>query len=105
MLTWIATVASVGPRIRRTAASVLSLVLVSTSTALGQPSETVGGEASLTMGPGIYGCGRGCTTSDLYAAWALMGGAEVVFRPINPTDAPSRIRIMKKLPFRLRYRW
>ncbi len=43
------------------------------------PSLGVGGEASLTMGPGIYGCGPGCTTSDLYAAWAMMGGAEFVF--------------------------
>jgi hypothetical protein len=43
------------------------------------PNLGVGGEASLTMGPGIYGCGPGCTTSDLYAAWAMMGGAELVF--------------------------
>jgi K(+)-stimulated pyrophosphate-energized sodium pump len=49
MLTRIATLASLGPRIRWTAISVLSLVLIATSTALGQPSETVGGEASLKL--------------------------------------------------------
>jgi len=43
------------------------------------PNLGLGGEANLTMGPGIYGCGPGCTTSDLYAAWGMMGGAELVF--------------------------
>jgi hypothetical protein len=43
------------------------------------PHLGVGGEASLTMGPGIYGCGPGCSTTDLYAAWSMMGGAEIVF--------------------------
>jgi hypothetical protein len=43
------------------------------------PNLGVGGEASLTMGPGIYGCGPGCATSDLYATWSMMGGAEFVF--------------------------
>jgi K(+)-stimulated pyrophosphate-energized sodium pump len=49
MLTWIATVASVGPRIRKTAASVASLVLIATSTAFAQPSESPSGEASLKL--------------------------------------------------------
>jgi K(+)-stimulated pyrophosphate-energized sodium pump len=49
MLTWIATVASVGPRIRRTVVSVLSLVLIAPSTALAQPSENASGEASLKL--------------------------------------------------------
>ncbi|HJZ88399.1 MAG TPA: outer membrane beta-barrel protein [Polyangia bacterium] len=43
------------------------------------PNVGLGGEASLTMGPAIFGCGRDCTTTDLYAAWAMMGGAEIVF--------------------------
>src|SRR5215469_14333039 len=49
MLTWIATIASVGPRIRKTAASVVSLILIATSTAFAQPSESPSGEASLKL--------------------------------------------------------
>src|SRR5215469_2996103 len=49
MLTWIATLASVGHRIRNTAVSIVTLVLIATSTALAQPSESPGGEASLKL--------------------------------------------------------
>src|ERR1700751_2070186 len=49
MLTWIATLASVGPRIRNAAVSIATLALICTSTALAQPSESPGGEASLKL--------------------------------------------------------
>jgi len=49
MLTWIATLASVGPRIRNTAVSIVTLLLIATSTALAQPSESPSGEASLKL--------------------------------------------------------
>jgi K(+)-stimulated pyrophosphate-energized sodium pump len=49
MLTWIATLASVGSRIRNTAVSIATLALICTSTALAQPSESPGGEASLKL--------------------------------------------------------
>jgi K(+)-stimulated pyrophosphate-energized sodium pump len=49
MLTWIATLASVGPRIRNTAVSIATLILIATSTALAQPSESPSGEASLKL--------------------------------------------------------
>ena len=49
MLTWIATLASVGPRIRNTAVSIVTLLLIATSTAFAQPSESPGGEASLKL--------------------------------------------------------
>jgi K(+)-stimulated pyrophosphate-energized sodium pump len=49
MLTWIATLASVGPRIRNAAVSIATLVLIATSTALAQPSESPSGEASLKL--------------------------------------------------------
>jgi K(+)-stimulated pyrophosphate-energized sodium pump len=49
MLTWIATLASVGPQIRNTAVSIVTLLLIATSTALAQPSESPSGEASLKL--------------------------------------------------------
>ena len=49
MLTWIATLASVGPRIRNSAVSIATLIFIATSTAFAQPSESPSGEASLKL--------------------------------------------------------
>src|SRR6201982_1781446 len=49
MLTWIATLASVGPRIRNAAVSIVTLVFIATSTAQAQPSESAAGEANLKL--------------------------------------------------------
>ncbi|HJZ87667.1 MAG TPA: outer membrane beta-barrel protein [Polyangia bacterium] len=43
------------------------------------PNLGVGGEMSAAFGPGIYSCGPGCSTGDLYAAWNIMGGVEFNF--------------------------
>ena len=50
MRTWMATAASLGCQIRKTAASVAALILASSTLALAQPAgETVGGEAALKL--------------------------------------------------------
>ena len=49
MRTWIATAAFVGCRIRRTASSILTLILVTACAAAAQPSENASGEASLKL--------------------------------------------------------
>jgi K(+)-stimulated pyrophosphate-energized sodium pump len=49
MRTWIATAASVGCRIRKTAVSIAALAVLTATAALAQPAESSGGEAALQL--------------------------------------------------------
>jgi hypothetical protein len=43
------------------------------------PMIGLGGEMSAMLGPGFYGCGPGCTVSDLFFAWNIVGSVEFDF--------------------------
>ena len=43
------------------------------------PMIGLGGEASMMFGPGFYGCGPNCTTSDLFFAFSMVGSVEFDF--------------------------
>ena len=43
------------------------------------PMIGLGGEASMTFGPGFYGCGPNCTVSDLFFAFNMAGSVEFDF--------------------------